>query len=485
MPSKTFDFNGFLSVFTWRYGSEEMRRIFSEVHSRETWRRVWSALAEGQAAFGILSKDEVEDIRSKAKREYVDLDKAHELERKIKHDVMAELKVFAEQCRIGGGKLHLGATSMDITDNADIIRFREALEIILGRVLNCLRLLCDKIIKYKDLPCMGWTHLQPAEPTTLGYRFANYAQDLTIDVLIIENLLDNVLKGKGIKGAVGTSSSFTLLLGDHEKASSLEEEVMKRLGLPYYLVSTQTYPRKIDYLTLSTLASVAQSTHKFALDIRVLQSPVFGELSEPIGKMQVGSSAMPFKRNPVKSERICSLARYVSCLPSIAWSNASNTILERTLDDSANRRIIIPEAFLAVDECLMLYSEVLKGLNVYTEMVKRNLRRFGPFAGTEAILMKLSSRGMSRQEAHERLRRHSFKAWEKVMAGEENPLPEMLKRDPEITALVRSNEIDEALDPSKHVGDAPKRCELFVEKVAKPILDRYKGLIKSVERTGF
>ncbi|MCD6530640.1 adenylosuccinate lyase [Candidatus Bathyarchaeota archaeon] len=485
MNSQTFDFNSFLSVFTWRYGSEEMRRIFSEVHSREVWRRVWSALADGEAVFGIISKEEAEDIRSKAKREYIDIDKAHELERKIKHDVMAELKVFAEQCPVGGGKLHLGATSMDITDNADIIRFREALEIILGRILNCLNLLCDKILRYKDLPCIGWTHLQPAEPTTLGYRFANYAQDLTVDILMVESLLENVVKGKGVKGAVGTASSFTLLIGDSEKASTLEKEVMRRLNLRYYLVSTQTYPRKVDYLVLSTLASVAQSAHKFALDIRVLQSPVFGELSEPIGEMQVGSSAMPFKRNPVKSERMCSLARYVGCLPLIAWSNASSTVLERTLDDSANRRIIIPEAFLAADECLILYGEVLEGLNVYPEMIKRNLRRFGPFAGTEAILMKLSSRGMSRQEAHEKLRRHSFKAWEKVMAGEENPLPEMLKRDPEITALVRSEEIDESLEPSKHVGDAPERCELFVEKIAKPILDKYKPLIKSAERTGF
>ena len=485
MSSEHFGFDDFLSVFTWRYGSKEMKEIFSEIHYRELWRRVWAALAEGQAELGVVSKEELEDILSKAKREFIDLERAHEVEKKIRHDVMAELKVFTEQCPVGGGKLHLGATSMDITDNADIIRFREAFNIILGRMLSCLKIFCDKIMEYKDLPCMGWTHLQPAEPTTLGYRFTNYAQDLTIDILLTENLINNILKGKGIKGAVGTSSSFTLLLGDGYEAAELEKKVMQRLNLDCYLASTQTYPRKVDYLTLSTLAGIAQSAHKFALDIRILQSPVFGELSEPIGEMQVGSSAMPFKKNPVKSERICSLSRYVSCLPLIAWSNASNTILERTLDDSANRRIILPEAFLAVDECLILYGEVLSGLRVYPEMIRRNIERFGPFAGTEAILMKLSSRGISRQKAHEKLRRYSFKAWEQVMSGKKNPLPKMLKEDSEISALMKSEEIDDALDPSKHVGNAPERCRIFVEEVAKPILDRYEGYYKEIEKSRF
>ncbi|MEM2876272.1 MAG: lyase family protein, partial [Candidatus Bathyarchaeia archaeon] len=299
------------------------------------------------------------------------------------------------------------------------------------------------------------------------------------------NIINRVLKGKGIKGAVGTSNSFTLLLGDKSSALRLEKEVMRRLNLDYFFVSTQTYPRKVDYLILSTLAAISQSAHKFALDIRILQSPVFGEVSEPMGEMQVGSSAMPSKRNPVKSERICSLSKYVSCLPPIAWSNAANTILERTLNDSANRRIIIPEAFLAVDECLILYYEVVKGLKIYPESIRRNIEKFGPFAGTEPILMKLSSRGMSRQEAHEKLRKYSFKAWEDVMSGKDNPLPKMLKEDPDISNLMSEVEIDEALDPSRNIGDAPERCKVFLEEIAKPILNKYKGGYGKIEKSRF
>ena len=255
---------------------------------------------------------------------------------------MAELRVFADQATEGGGKLHLGATSMDIEDNADVIIFGKALDLLVQRLVSCLDAAAARVKQYKGLVCMGWTHLQPAEPTTMGYRFANYAQDIVMDIKLIETLRKDFLKGKGVKGAVGTSASFKKLLGSTSKVRRLEEDVMSGLGLGYFDVATQTYPRKVDYLVLSALASVAASCAKFGLDLRVLQSPTFGELSEPIEESQVGSSAMPFKRNPVTAERMCSLARVVSVMPLVAFMNASNTILERTLDDSAARRIDDP-----------------------------------------------------------------------------------------------------------------------------------------------
>jgi len=469
-----FDHTTFISPFTWRYGSAEMRSIFSEVNCRATWRKIWVALAEAQARYGLVTKKELADLKSKMGPEHVNLKRAHEIEREIRHDLMAEVKTYAEQCRLGGKKLHLGATSMDIEDNADALRIRSGLDILLTRLVNCLESLSDKILKYRDLPCIGWTHLQPAEPTTLGYRLAGYAQDLVFDIQAVEILLQDFVRGKGIKGAVGTSASFRALLKGRGKPSDLEEQVMKKLGLKAFHISTQTSPRKMDYMVLSVLASIAQSAHKFGVDLRHLQSPAFGELSEPIRKSQVGSSAMPFKKNPVSAERMCSLARYVGTLPRVMWENAAQTILERTLDDSANRRVVIAEGFLAVDECLTIYEWIASGMRIYPKMMKRNLERYAPFAAIEAILMRLVERGGDRQLMHEKLRELSFRAWEEVMDGKENPLPELLKRDPDVSSKLSIKEIDETLDIREHLGDATERCESFVKTLVKPILSRYK-----------
>ena len=470
---ETFGFDNFLSPFTWRYGSPEMRKLFSEKARRATWRRVWLALAEAEAGLGLVSGAELEDIRSHSQTKHVDIARAHELERVIRHDLMAELRTFAAQARVGGGKLHLGATSMDIEDNADVIIYAEATGIILSRLAGCLAAARANIMKHRRTACMAWTHLQPAEPTTLGYRFANYAQDLVLDVKLLEVLKADFLRGKGVKGAVGTSASFKALLGTDKRVRSLERRAMERLGMESFEVASQTYPRKVDFLILSALASVAQSCHKFGLDVRVMQSPAFGELSEPVGEKQVGSSAMPFKRNPVTAERMCSLARFVSVLPMVAFSNAANSILERTLDDSAARRIVVPEAFLAVDECLTIWEGLMGGLQVYPEMVKRNLERYGPFAGTEALLMKLAERRGNRQEFHERIRKLSFKAWDKVMKGNPNPLGTLLSGDRSIIAKVSGREIEELLDARGHVGDAASRCESFVKGQVDPILAKY------------
>jgi adenylosuccinate lyase len=360
--AEAFDHGTYISRFTWRYGSKEMRALFSETEYRRIWREIWSRLAEVQSTYGLISSEELSDIL--CHKDNVDLGRSHDIEKRIKHDVMAELKVYAEQCSKGGGKLHLGATSMDITDNADIIRIRKALEIVLQRLMNCLKSAKDNIQKYADLPCMGWTHLQPAEPTTLGYRFANYALDLVMDVHSIESLIEYYIKGKGIKGAVGTSASFASLIQGKTQAMRLEQEVMRKLGIDAFPVSTQTYPRKVDFLVLSVLASIAQSAHKFGFDVRLLQSPVYGELSEPFGEAQVGSSAMPFKKNPIYSERMCSLARFAASLVEVSWINAANALLERTLDDSASRQLAIPESFLATDEILILYNKVMGKINV-------------------------------------------------------------------------------------------------------------------------
>ncbi len=472
MAGDQFGYGDFLSPFTWRYGSSEMRRLFSERRKRATWRRVWLALAESQAEMGLVSKEELAGIRSHSREEDVDIPKAHELEKVVKHDLMAELRTFADQAGRGGGKLHLGATSMDIEDNADIMTYSEGVDLLLSRIAACLVSAKRRILEHKATVCMAWTHLQPAEPTTLGYRFANYAQDLVMDAEFLEVVKARFLLGKGVKGAVGTSASFRALLGGAEPAA-LERKVTGRLGLRSFDVSSQTYPRKVDYLLLAALASVAQSCHKFGLDLRVMQSPVFGELSEPMGEKQVGSSAMPFKRNPVSAERMCSIARFASVLPNVAFMNAASSVLERTLDDSAARRIAVPEAFLAVDECLTTYQALIEGLRVHPAMVKKNLDAYGPFAGTEALMMELVEKGADRQDIHEKIRVASFRAWGEVMEGRTNNLEELLAKEKWVSSKLSKSRVHKILDPSAHVGDAEERCVSFVKTRVDPILSRH------------
>ncbi|MDA4118298.1 MAG: adenylosuccinate lyase [Thaumarchaeota archaeon] len=476
MKEDTYGYDSYLSPFTWRYGSDAMKKLFSETHRRASWRRVWLSLAEAEAELGLLSSEELQAIRKSAGEKSVDIAKAHEIERKIKHDLMAELRVFADQAREGGGKLHLGATSMDIEDNADVLIFSDALDLVLGRLVSCLDAAAARVRRHKGLVCMGWTHLQPAEPTTMGYRFANYAQDIVLDIKLVDLLRKDFIKGKGIKGAVGTSASFKKLIGSASKVHGLEEDVMSDLGLGYFDVSTQTYPRKLDYLILAALASVAASCAKFGLDLRILQSPTFGELSEPIEESQVGSSAMPFKRNPVTAERMCSLARVVSVMPLVAFMNASSSILERTLDDSAARRVSIPEAFLAIDECLAIYERLMRGLRVYPAMIVKNLEKFGVFAGTEAVMMELVEKGADRQDMHELIRVISFAAWESVMKGEPNPLERMLSEDKVISSKLTKRRIEVLLDPLAHAGYAKESCEEFLKNVVSPVLKSHRRI---------
>jgi len=460
MNRERYDYATYLSPFTWRYGSQEMRQIWSEENKRRLWRRIWVTLAEVQHEAGLVTAEQLADLR--AHENQVDIARAHEIEAEIGHDLMAEIRAFAGQCPAGGGIIHLGATSADIEDNADVLRLRESLVLIQQKLMALLKAFATQIERHKNRPCMGYTHLQPAEPTTLGYRLCQYAQELLIDWCNLDRLLKD-LKGKGFKGAVGTSASYAHLLQNSGLSpQELERRVMECLDLEAFPVATQTYPRKQDWLVLNALASVAQSLHKFAFDLRLLQALPFGELSEPFGARQVGSSAMPFKRNPVTAEALCSLARYVATLPAVAWHNAAESLLERTLDDSANRRLILPQAFLAVDHILDLARRIVDGLVVQEVAIARNLTTYGPFAATETLLMELVKAGADRQAMHERIRQHAMASWEAIRQGEENPLLERLRTDQTVRSYLKDAEIDALLDVRNYVGDAPARCEAFL-----------------------
>ena len=456
------DYRTYASPFSWRYGRAELRALFSEEERRRLWRAVWVALAEAQARRGLIGDEEVADLRAHAGE--IDIDAALAIEREIHHDLMAEIRVFASQAKVGGGKLHLGATSMDIEDTVETYRLRLALSLVGENVGSLLTSFAARIRQYADLVTMAFTHLQPAEPTTLGYRLAVYAQDLLIDDTNLRFIFEQVTT-KGMRGAVGTAASYEHLL-DHSGASGeIEAHVLERFGLQARDVSTQTYPRKLDYLLLSGLAGLGASLSKFAADVRILSSPEFGEVAEPFGKSQVGSSAMPFKRNPILCERIDSLARLLVGYADVAWQNAATNYLERTLDDSANRRTILPEALLCADEIVTLARKVIDGLRVEERRIAHNLRTYGPFAGTEAVMMEAARAGGNRQELHETIREAAMEAWSALAQGQDNPLAQRLSSDPSITALVDPAEIRQLLDPSKHVGTAPKRALALAAKI--------------------
>src|SRR3989344_1964268 len=458
------DFKNYQSPFSYRYGSPEMREIFSEANKYRLWRRIWVEMARIQSEEGLVKREEVEDLETH--QEDVDIDRILEIEKEAGHDVVAAIREFAEKAKIGGGKIHFGATSMDIVDNADSIRAKEALQIIEDKLVKLLEEFSKKIEKYADLPCMAYTHLQPAEPTTLGYRFAMYAQDLLWD---LENLrlVNSRLKTKGFKGAVGTQASYRKLMGDN--VEKFEKELMETLGLEAALIIGQTTPRKMDYFITTALSSIAQSLYKFAFDLRILQSPNFGELSEPFGKTQVGSSAMPFKKNPVKSEQICSLAKLVLSLADNASQNASLSLLERTLDDSANRRVYMPEMFLGADEMLKSATKIIEGLVINEAKIQENLERYAPFSATEEVIIEAVKNGADRQEMHEILREISMEAWSLVSVGEENPLLDLMLKREEILKYVGKEKLEKIIDPQNHLGTAPKRAKELLEQLRKEV----------------
>lgn len=453
----------FLSPFTWRYGSDEMRQIWSLAYKRRLWRRIWVALAEVQSTVGLVTEEQVADLRSQ--QDNINIERAHELEQDLRHDLMAEVHTFAEQCPVGGGIIHLGATSMDIEDNADALRLREALALCLRKIHGILSELANFIDKEADHVCMGFTHIQPAEPTTIGYRLAFTAQDLLDDYRTMQRIHDEI-RGKGFKGAVGTSASYHELLRDTAMdPQEFESQIMVKLNLAAYDVAHQTYPRRQDWHVINALAGFAMTAYKFAFDLRLLHSPPLGEWAEPFGKKQIGSSAMPFKRNPINTENMNSLARFVARLPHVMWDNAAHSLLERTLDDSANRRIVLPEAFLATDELLKRLLHMVKGLVINETAVQRNLEIYGVFAATERLLMECVRRGGNRQILHEVIREHSMAAWQAVQQGQVNPLQQHLSNDHRIIQWVDVWEISALLDASQHIGDAAQRARELAEKL--------------------
>jgi adenylosuccinate lyase len=431
-----------------------MRCLWSEAYKRQIWRQLWVALAEVQSEFGLVQPEQVDDLRAHV--DDVDIPRALEIEAEIHHDLMAELKCFAEQALLGGPILHLGATSTDIEDNADVLRIRQSLDLIQEGLRNLLLEFASRIDAWADAPLIAFTHLQPAEPSTLGYRLATYAQDLLMDWEEITRVRA-LLRGKGFKGAVGTGASYAELFSV-DKMADFEQQLSERLNLPFYPVATQVYPRKQDYQVISSLASMGASLYRFAFDLRILQSPPLGEWSEPFGSRQVGSSAMPFKRNPVNAEKIDSLARLLAQYPRLAWDNAAHSLLERTLDDSANRRTMLPEAFLIADEILNVVRRILGGLEINRSAMARNLSTYGPFAAIERLLMALSKAGANRQVMHERLRNHSMDAWSAIKSGKPNPLVDDISQDPEIYCYLPESRLRLFMDVSHYLGDAPQRA---------------------------
>ncbi len=465
--------DSYQSPFSWRYGGEEMRRLWSEGEKRRLWRQIWVALAEAQQAAGLVTAEQAADLR--AHMGDVDLARAAAIEAEIQHDLMAEVRTFAEQCPVGGKIIHLGATSMDISDNAEVLRQRAALDLILARLDALLEMFALQIERRAGVACMGWTHLQPAEPTTVGYRLALYAQDLLADRADLRRLRAS-LRGKGFKGATGTAASYAQLLeGTGMTAADLEAAIMSRLGLAAFPIAAQTYPRRQDWALVSALTGMAGTLYRFAFDLRLLQSPAFGEWAEPFGERQVGSSAMPFKRNPVRAENMDSLGRHLAALPRVLWDNAAHSLLERTLDDSANRRSVIPEAFLAADEMLLTAARIVRDLGVDERGIAANMARYGVFSAVERVLMEAVRAGGDRQALHEVLRRHSMAAWEAVRAGGENPLPDLLAADTTITALLPPDRVRELLNAVHYTGSAPEAARALARTIREQLRAPQEG----------
>ena len=458
-----------------RYAGKEMQRIFSDDNKFSTWRRLWIALARAEKTLGLPNITDAQIAQMEAHIDDIDYDKAREYEHRLRHDVMAHVHAFGDVCPDARPIIHLGATSCYVGDNTDIIVMRDGLLQIKKMLVNALDAVRVFAEKWKDTPTLAYTHFQAAQPTTVGKRAVLWAQDLLIDLEALDHQLGN-LKLLGCKGTTGTCASFLELFGgDHEKVKRLEQLIAKEMGFDACMaVSGQTYTRKVDFSVLSVLAGIAQSAAKFSNDIRLLSH--LKEFDEPFEAGQIGSSAMAYKRNPMRSERIASLARYVTVDLLNPAITASTQWFERTLDDSANRRISIPEAFLAVDAILSLYINVISGGSVYPKMMERHLREELPFIATENILMDCAKRGADRQGMHEAIRRYSVEAAKKVkLNGEDNDLLQKMLDD-ERFRLTQAD-LDRLLDLRQFVGRAPEQTEEFLEAYVRPALRENAALL--------
>lgn len=468
--------NKYVSPLSTRYASDEMQYIFSEDFKFKTWRRLWIALAKAEKELGLnISDEQIEELERY--KDDINYEVAQAREKEVRHDVMSHIYAYGKQCPKAEPIIHLGATSCYVGDNTDVIVMKEAAKLVLSKCAQVLKNLSEFSLKYKDMPCLGYTHLQPAQLTTVGKRATLWMYELSMDVEELEFRL-SALRLLGSKGTTGTQASFMELFeGDEEKIKRMEQLIASDMGFSGCVeVSGQTYSRKVDAYMLSALSGIAQSAYKFANDLRMLQS--FEEMEEPFGAKQIGSSAMPYKRNPMRSERMCALARYVMCDALNPAITASVQWFERTLDDSANKRISVSEAFLAVDAILNIYINVTDGLVVYDKVIERRVMEKLPYMATENILMESVKRGGNRQLLHERIRELSHEATRRVkIEGGSNNLIEKIAEDEAFPLTME--DIKKQLNPALYVGRAPSQVLEFNEKVIKPIIDRYyKGKIE-------
>ncbi len=455
-----------------RYASREMQRIFSPSRRFGTWRRLWIALAESQSELGLnISKEALEQMNAAVDK--LDLEKAAEYEKRFRHDVMAHVHLFGDDAPAAKGIIHLGATSAFIGANTALILHRDALELIRARLIRCVDALTDFAREHASLPTLGYTHFQPAQPTTVGKRATLWIQDLLLDLEELDHRIE-VLRFRGVRGTTGTQASFLELFeGDHHKVDKLDLAVGKRMGFEStYPVSGQTYTRKVDYAVQASLAGTAASVSKIGHDLRILAN--LREVEEPFEAEQIGSSAMPYKRNPMRAERICALARHVITLSIDPAFTAATQWLERTLDDSANRRLSVPDAFLALDGCLVLLENIAGRMVVNPEVIRRNLAEHLPFMATETILMNAVSRGGDRQELHESIRKHSMAAARRMK--EEGADADLLDRIAGDESFALSmEELQQMTDPMRFVGRAPSQVEQFIESAVAPVLEKHNS----------
>ena len=466
--------NRYTSPLTGRYASEEMQYIFSQDNKFRTWRKLWIALAETEHELGLnITKEQIDEL--KAHQDDINYEVAEAREKEVRHDVMSHVYAYGVQCPTAKGIIHLGATSCYVGDNTDIIIMRQGLELVRKKLINCINELSKFAMKHKDLPTLAYTHFQPAQPTTVGKRSTLWINDLVMDLQDLDYVLDS-LKLLGSKGTTGTQASFLELFdGDHAKCRELDQKIAEKMGFKScYPVSGQTYSRKVDFRVLSILAGIAQSAHKFTNDIRMLQH--MKEIEEPFEKHQIGSSAMAYKRNPMRSERIASLADYVMSDVMNPMLVSSTQWFERTLDDSANKRLSVPEGFLAIDGILDLYLNVVDGLVVYPKVIRKHLMAELPFMATENIMMDAVKAGGDRQELHEKIRQLSMEAGKTVKEeGKDNNLLELIAADPSFHLSLE--DLQASMQPERYVGRSPKQTEDYINEVVKPILEENKEVL--------
>ena len=472
------DYNSYQNPLTGRYAGPEMNYNWSPHKKHSTWRRLWLALAEEEQKLGL----DITDAQIAEMREHLDdvnFDVAEAFEKELRHDVMSHVHAFGQQCPTAMPIIHLGATSCYVTDNTELIQMRDGLKILKAKLLKLIAQLADFCDKYRSMPTLGFTHYQPAQLTTVGKRFALYLQDFMLDLEELEFESAN-LPFRSVKGTTGTQASFLALFNrDYSKVAELEKRVAARMGFDKIIdLSGQTYTRKVDYKVLSVLSGIAQSAHKMATDIRLLAN--LRELEEPFGKKQIGSSAMAYKRNPMRSERVCSLSRYLMNLPLNCAQTHSVQWFERTLDDSANRRLALSEAFLTADVVLSTLINITDGLQVWPNVIAKRVRAELPFMATENLMMAAVKKGGDRQELHEVIREHSMAAARRIKEeGGDNDLLERLRNDPAFASI--KDDFDAIVNPNDFIGCAPEQVERYLNEKVRPVLEKESAILASAK----